>query len=141
MIRWMRVLLKLLLGVLVLGVIGLGGAWLWAGRMDGPKLEIRQPQKFVGQNTPLELMAQAPEGRFSKLEAVLEQGGKTFPIYSLAESAAGAPQSGTELYISRPLGKRSIPELKSGPARVVVHASRPVLYGLRDAESSLTRDV
>ena len=142
MIRWMRVLMKFLLGVLVLGVIGLGGAWLWAGRMEGPKLEIRQPQKFVGQNTPLELMAQAPEGRFATLEAVLEQGGKTFPIYSLAESSAGASKSGTEqLYISRPLGKKSIPELKSGPARVVVRASRPVLYGLRNAESSATRDV
>ena len=142
MIRRMRVLLKFLLGVLVLGVIGLGGAWLWAGRMEGPKLEIRQPQKFVGQNTPLELMAQAPEGRFSTLEAVLEQGGKTFPIYSLAESSAGATQSGTEqLWISRPLGKRNIPELKSGPARIVVHASRPVIYGLRNAESSATRDV
>jgi len=142
MIRGMRVLLKFLLGVLVIGVIGLGGAWLWAGRMEGPTLEIRQPQKFVGQNTALELMAKAPNGQFSTLEAVLEQGGKTFPIYSLAESSTGASQSGTEqLWISRPLGKRSIPELKSGPARIVVHASRPVLYGLRNAESSATRDI
>src|SRR6188474_2542846 len=107
MIRWMRVLLRFLLGVLVLGVIGLGGAWLWAGRMEGPKLEIRQPQKFVGLNTPLELMAQAPDGKFTTLEAVLEQGGKTYPIYSLADGSASASQSGTEqLWISRPLGKR-----------------------------------
>ena len=41
----------------------------------------------------------------------------------------------------RPIGKRAIPELKSGPARIVVRAARPVLYGLRQAESTATRDV
>ena len=34
----------------------------------------------------------------------------------------------------RPVGKLAIPELKSGAARLVVRAARPVLYGLRHAE-------
>ena len=41
----------------------------------------------------------------------------------------------------RPVGKTAIPDLQSGPARIVVRASRPVLYGLRDVESTTTRDV
>jgi murein DD-endopeptidase MepM/ murein hydrolase activator NlpD len=41
----------------------------------------------------------------------------------------------------RPIGKQAIPELQPGQARIVVNASRPVLYGLRQAESTQTRDV
>ena len=41
----------------------------------------------------------------------------------------------------RPIGKQAIPELQAGPARIVVRASRPVVYGLRQAESTATRDV
>jgi murein DD-endopeptidase MepM/ murein hydrolase activator NlpD len=41
----------------------------------------------------------------------------------------------------RPIGKRTIPELQQGAARIVVRATRPVLFGLRQAESTTTRDV
>ena len=41
----------------------------------------------------------------------------------------------------RPVGKLAIPELKSGTARLVVRAARPVLYGLRHAETVVTRDL
>ena len=34
-----------------------------------------------------------------------------------------------------------MPELQAGPARIVVRAARPVLYGMRQAESEATRDV
>jgi murein DD-endopeptidase MepM/ murein hydrolase activator NlpD len=39
------------------------------------------------------------------------------------------------------VGKQAIPDLQAGPARIVVRASRPVVYGLRRAESTATRDV
>ena len=45
------------------------------------------------------------------------------------------------LYVMRQVGKRDIPELQPGPARIVIRAARPVLYGLRDAESEVVRDV
>ena len=41
----------------------------------------------------------------------------------------------------RPIGKRAIPALQNGPARIVVHAARPVLYGIREAVTSIARDV
>jgi len=43
--------------------------------------------------------------------------------------------------LSGPIGKAAQPALVNGPARLVVTASRPVLFGLRTASSSATRDV
>ena len=139
----MRFLSRFLLIVLVVALVGLAGAWLWAGRMDGPTVEIRSPQKFVGGSTALEMMVEAPDGQFSAVEATLEQGGMTYRIYPRDEGeGAGATQGSAEqLWISRPLGKKTIPELKSGPARLTVRAARPVVYGLRDAETVVTRDL
>ena len=62
MIFWMRALLKFLLIVVLLAAVGLGGAWWWAGRQSGPSIELKQPGKFVGQSTSLDLTLQAPGG-------------------------------------------------------------------------------
>jgi murein DD-endopeptidase MepM/ murein hydrolase activator NlpD len=43
--------------------------------------------------------------------------------------------------VTRDVGKKSLAALQQGDARIVVTASRPVLYGLRQAESTATRDV
>ena len=42
-------------------------------------------------------------------------------------------------YVMRPIGKRAIPDLQAGPARIVVHAARPVLRGLRTASNPRRR--
>ena len=143
MIAGMRVLLKLLLGVVVLGIVVLGGAWIWAGRMAGPTIEIRQPQKFLGQAGTLDMRVEAPNGRLSRLDAVLEQGGQSYPVYTLdtAERARTSQQNADQSWISVPIGKQRVPALKSGPAKIVVHAARPVVYGLRQAETTVTRDI
>src|ERR1700749_4012612 len=39
------------------------------------------------------------------------------------------------------MGKRAIPELQAGAARIVVHAARPVLRGTRQIETDATRDI
>src|SRR5262249_53009502 len=69
--------------------------------------------------------------------------GKTLPVFALGQPAqANVKQDTAErIYISRLIGKRNIPELQPGPARIVVRAARPVLYGLRQAESTASRDV
>jgi len=140
----MRGLLKFLFSLIVLALIVLGAGWFWAGRMDGPAIEIRQPGKFIGQSGTLEMVVQAPGGKFSRVDVGLEQGGKAYPVFTVNPDApGGAPgkDAADRLIVMRPIGKSAIPDLKSGPARIVVHASRPVLYGLRQAESTLTRDV
>src|SRR5688572_4034588 len=87
------------------------------------------------------MMAQAPGGAFSRLTVAVEQGGKTYQVFALNNDEAAVKRSADRLLVMRPIGKRALPELKSGPARIVVNAARPVLYGLRNAESSVTRDV
>jgi len=137
----MRVLLKLVFFLLILAVIVGGGAWLWAGRMAGPTLELKQPEKFVGVGTTLELRASSPDGQFSRLDVTVEQNGKSWPVYSLDQKAASTADPARQIYVMRPIGKRAIPELQNGNARITVRAARPVVYGIRQAESTVTRDV
>jgi murein DD-endopeptidase MepM/ murein hydrolase activator NlpD len=135
--------MKFLMFLVVVAVIVFGGAWVWAGRQDGPTIEIRQPAKFVGRSGTVELMVQAPDGVFSTVDVAVEQGGKSFPVYTLeAQTPAANPaESADRMYVMRPIGKQAIPDLQAGPARIVVRASRPVLFGLRRTESTATRDV
>lgn len=147
MIGGMRAFFRFILFLLVLGVVVLAGAWLWAGRAAGPTIEIRQPGKFIGQTTSLELVLTAPEGRFTSVDVTLEQNGKSFPVFALAQQSGAAPAADVKqdtadrLYVMRPVGKRAIPDLQNGQARIVVRAVRPVLRGLRQAESTASRDV
>src|SRR5687767_6457662 len=139
----MRALLKLLLMLVMIAAIGLGGAWWWAGRQSGPTIELRQPEKFVGQATSMDLMVQAPAGQFSRIDATLSQNGKDHEVFSLEQqvNAAVKQEAADRLYVIRPIGKKALPDLRTGPARITVRASRPVLYGLRQVESVVTRDV
>jgi murein DD-endopeptidase MepM/ murein hydrolase activator NlpD len=142
MIGRMRVLLKLLAFLFILALLVGAGAWFWAGRMVGPTLELKQPEKYVGAGSSLELRAESPDGQFSRLDVTVEQNGKAYPVYSLERGQTGAnADPAKQVFVMRPIGKRAIPALQNGPARIVVHAARPVLYGMRDAETSITRDV
>ncbi|PYR75456.1 MAG: hypothetical protein DMF87_20565 [Acidobacteria bacterium] len=139
----MRAFAKFLLFLIVMGVIAGGAAWWWAGRQPAPSVEFRQPQKFVGQNSALEMMVQTPQGQLSRLDVSLEQNGKSYPIFALNQptDATTRQEAADRLFISRPIGKRAIPELQPGPARIVVHAARPVLRGMRQIAVEATRDV
>jgi len=143
MILEMRALLRFFLFLVVVAAIVAGGAWVWAGRQAGPAIEIRQPGKYVGRTGTVELMVEAPGGVFSGIDVTVEQGGKTFPVYSLEAQTPDASKADAaeKMYVMRPIGKQALPDLQAGPARIVVRASRPVLYGLRQVESTATRDV
>jgi hypothetical protein len=138
----MRAFLRFVVFLLVLAVLVGAGAWFWAGRSAGPTITIRQPGKFVGQNSSLELMAEAPEGKFTSIDVTVEQSGKAFPVFTLDQPQGNIRQESAErLYVMRPVGKKAIPDLQSGPARIVINASRPVLFGLRNVSSTTTHDV
>jgi murein DD-endopeptidase MepM/ murein hydrolase activator NlpD len=139
----MRTLLKLVFFLIVICIVVVGGAWFWGGRMAGPTLQLRQPDKFIGQATPLELMVESPGGQFSRVDVTLEQNGKSFPIFTLDQqnSATVKQETADRLYVMRQVGRKTMPELQNGQARIVVHAARPVVFGLRQAESSTSRDV
>jgi murein DD-endopeptidase MepM/ murein hydrolase activator NlpD len=141
----MRFLVRALLILIVLAALGLGGAYYLAGSQPGPSLDLRAPEKFIGQTTTLEFFVDAPAGQFSRVDATLEQEGQSTSVFSLdpTQQPAGEVKqaSADRMWIIRQIGKQNIPTLKAGPARLTITATRPVLYGLRQATTTVTRDL
>src|SRR5688572_26581999 len=125
--------MKFLASLVLILLLVAGGAWVFAGRQPGPSIEIGKPEKFVGVSTPMEVVVGAPGAAFSSVRVVVEQNGKQFPVYSQAEPGkAEVKQDGADrVRITRDIGRQGIPELQSGAARIIVTASRPVVYGIR----------
>jgi len=42
----------------LVGIMVFAGAWFWAGRAEGPRIDIRQPERFIGQVTPLDVLVE-----------------------------------------------------------------------------------
>jgi murein DD-endopeptidase MepM/ murein hydrolase activator NlpD len=138
----MRGLLKFLFFLVLLAIVGGAAAWVWSSRAEGPRIDLRQPERVIGQATPLDVRVEAPGGQFARVEVTLEQGGRTFSVFTLEQPTADVRQESAErVFIMRTVGKRDIPELQSGPARLVVRAARPLLFGLWEAETVATRDL
>src|SRR3954454_2890438 len=115
MLRWLA-------GLVFLAALAFGILYVAAGRSAPPRLTIDKPDRVVGQSGAVEVTAEAPNARFTALTIALEQNGKSYPLYAL-DSAAGAsvtPLDRNRLHVSRPIGKQAIPQLVSGPARIVV---------------------
>ena len=129
---------KILVVLLVLGV-GAAALWVNAGRAEGPAIEITG-SGVIGQTGEIAVNVTAPDGTLTGLAVTLVQGETTTPIFDLApETAATLTINGDEVTLTRPAGKRTLPELKAGDAQINVTAVRPVLFGLRQATATATR--
>jgi murein DD-endopeptidase MepM/ murein hydrolase activator NlpD len=135
--------MRFLIGLILVLALAAGGVFIAAGRMAGPSIEIRKPEKFVGASTPFEVTVGAPGALLKDLRIVLEQEGKQHTLVTLAEQkGATIKQDGADkLLVAGAIGKEQIPELKSGAARVLVTADRPVLYGIRTVQATAVKDV
>ncbi|PZN32881.1 MAG: hypothetical protein DIU71_06455 [Proteobacteria bacterium] len=132
---------KFLILIVLLG-IGAGAAWFHAGGAEGPMLVLAGPETAIGQTGELDLAIETPRGKLASLEVALEQNGTRFPVFDLADDAAQLEQDGEHrLVLKRAIGKREFPELEAGAARIVVTASRPVLFGYREATATLEHDI
>jgi len=135
--------MRYLLGLLLIVALAAGGAFIYAGRLPGPAIEITKPVKYVGQSAPVEVAVTAPGAKLTRLEVVFEQNGKQTPIASLAQPAsAEIKQDGPDkVRVTRTISREQIPDLKTGPAKIIVTAERPVLRGMRKVQSSASHDV
>ncbi len=133
--------MKYLVALLLIVALAAGGAYFVAGRMDGPAIEITKPEKFVGTATPVEFVVHSPAAQLKSLTMMLEQNGKQFPLYSLGDQGVELKEEGDGVRVTRMIGKQAIPDLQSGPARIHVTASRPVVYGIRTVDNTVIRDV
>ena len=71
--------MRFLLGLVLIVVLAAGGAYVVAGRMAGPPIQINKPEKVVGVSSPLEIAVEAPGARLETLDVVLEQNGEAVP--------------------------------------------------------------
>ena len=135
MFRWLLVLVALVCAVFA-------GLYVAAGRGAPPLLTIDQPGRFVGQAGSLDVTADAPNARLTALTITLEQHGKSVPLFTLdgPQTASVTRTDRTHLKVSRPLGKQSVPELVSGPARILVSATRPSFLNLRQLTTTASKD-
>jgi len=135
--------MKKLLGFIALLAIAAGLAWIAAGREAGPRIDIVAPQSAIGRAGSVSLVIESPGGRLSDLDVSLEQGKTSASIFKLDANDAGAlvHESPNRVGLVRPIGTRQLPQLEAGTARIVVTASRPVLFGYRRVSSTASRDV
>jgi murein DD-endopeptidase MepM/ murein hydrolase activator NlpD len=137
--------MRYLFALILIVLLAAGGAYVLAGRQGGPSIEIAKPEKFVGMSTPVEVAIGAPAANLKTIKIVFEQDGKQTTLYAADNGQVagdGVKLDGPDkLRITRTVGKQTVPDLKTGPARILVTASRPVMRGLRTLESTATRDV
>jgi murein DD-endopeptidase MepM/ murein hydrolase activator NlpD len=135
MFRW-------LLALLVVVALAAAGAYVVAGRGAPPQITIEKPDRFVGQAGTLDVTAAAPNAALTALTITLEQNARAYPLFTLngAQAATVTRVGQDQLRVSRPLGKQSVPELQSGPARIVVTATRPAFLKLRTLTSTASKD-
>src|SRR5205823_8268123 len=126
MLRWLATLVLIVL-------VAAGAAYLIAGRGEPPRLTIDKPEKFVGQQSALEVTAEAPGARFTSMTIAVEQNGHSVPLFTLlgGQTATITQVDANRVRVSRPFGKQSVPELQAGAARIVVTATRPSFLKLR----------
>jgi murein DD-endopeptidase MepM/ murein hydrolase activator NlpD len=141
--------MRFLLALILAALVACGAVFIYAGRLPGPSIDIAKPTKFVGISTPVEVHVASPDGKLTKLDVVFEQNGKQTPLFSLDKAAAdksaalqaAGGNAPTGAVLTSTIGRQNVPDLKSGPGRIVVTAERPVLFGMRKAQSTATRDV
>jgi murein DD-endopeptidase MepM/ murein hydrolase activator NlpD len=88
------------------------------------------------------LELQAPGGRVTQLDVELEQSGNSIPVFSV--SGPEDPllvRDSNQVRVTSRVGKQHSPELQEGAARLVVRASRPTLFGLQQAWTTVSRDI
>ena len=133
---------KLLVSLLVLGV-ALGATYVAAGRVAGPSIAILSPLKFVGASTPLEVTLGVAEAKLSSVRVLVQQEGRETALVAAAgvDATHVVADSANTVRVRAQLGPATVTGLRSGPAKVVVTASRSVLFGLRHNESMSVRDI
>ncbi len=135
--------MRKLIGLFVVLLIIAAAVWFAAGRAAGPGIAIEQPAKVVGQNGDLLVVIDTPRGAIKRLDVAIEQDGVRTPVVSIpnTDAATKVTQEGDRhVRIVHAIGKKAIPQLKQGKARIVVTAVRPVLFGYREASASASRD-
>ena len=129
--------------VILAGIARGAGLYVGAGRAPGPAIEIHEPTGLIGRTARLEFSVDAADGELTDVTAVIEQGDATVPLFSLSApgEAELMQETATRVRVSRPVTRETHPDLAPGPATIVVHATRSVLFGLRERDATARVEV
>lgn len=135
--------MRILIALVAILLVAAGVVWWIAGRAVAPLVAIHQPGRTLGTTGTLEVTIDIPGGSPERVDITLQQGSRQFALFSLdSPSEAAVTQAGpTGIRIVRPIGRRAIPDLEAGAARLVVTATRTGFLGLRRKETTATRDL
>jgi murein DD-endopeptidase MepM/ murein hydrolase activator NlpD len=112
--------LAILIPILLVCTI-LGTAYLISVQ---PEVRLTAP-KMIGEETPVELHVESDHG-VRRIVAYLEQGGRRFQVFEKTEPVRRGLLFRAEeppVKITFPAGRKQAPELKDGPARLLVEAT------------------
>jgi murein DD-endopeptidase MepM/ murein hydrolase activator NlpD len=123
--------MKWLLGLVVLLLIAAGAIFFIARRETPPAVAIQKPDRVVGQTGTLEVTVEGPAEKLKGVSIGVEQNGQVIPMTVPAAAAT----------MTLPFGKQAVPQLKSGPARIVVTATRKSFLNLRTLTTTVTKDI
>jgi murein DD-endopeptidase MepM/ murein hydrolase activator NlpD len=134
--------MRILLAIILALALAAGVLFIAAGRAAAPAVQINQPSRLVGMDAALDVTVEAPAGTLTGLDITLEQKDKRIPLFSLSSPAAATvkQESPERMRITRPMGKRALPELQAGAGRVVVTATRKTLFGIRTREGAASKE-
>ncbi|HEX5214621.1 MAG TPA: M23 family metallopeptidase [Vicinamibacterales bacterium] len=119
-------------------------AFVVAGSRPGPSIQIAKPEKLVGASTPVEIVVGTPAADPSAVTIVFEQNGTRTTIPHLDPKTVGVRDTGAAAGQTAVVGvvsRETVPMLASGAGRIIVSATRPVLFGLRTVASEVMRGV
>ena len=119
-------------------------AWILSGQPDEPIIDLVRPNGFIGRNAVFEATVDFESQSLTSLDAIVEQNDSSYSLFSLDEPPNAAEiqqESETRIRVSRYFDRDSHPSLRSGPARVIVRASHPSMFGIREINVEATFDV
>jgi murein DD-endopeptidase MepM/ murein hydrolase activator NlpD len=132
-----------LIAALVLLLAGGAVVYYYAGQEPGPLVKIEKPAAIGGGPVALDVTVDSVGSKLRRLDVSVEQQGRVFRLFSLDAPGAArfAQETPDRIRITQENPPSTLTGLRDGPARVVVTASRDVLYGIRRADSVTSRDL
>ena len=132
--------MRFLLGLVLILLLAAGGAYVVAGRMAGPPIQIVKPEKIVGVSSPLEVAVEAPgaparsPGHRPRAERQAVPRCSRSPIRRAPRSSrTGRTSCSITPRDRQAVGARAAVGQR---APIVVTASRKVVYGIRTVAST-----
>jgi murein DD-endopeptidase MepM/ murein hydrolase activator NlpD len=134
--------MKWLAALVVLLLVAVASILYISRRETAPAVTVEKPDRVVGQAGTLEVTVEGPASKLKDFSIAVEQNGQVIPIAANGSTVNQVVQAAPNtLRTSLPFGKQAVPQLKAGPARIVVSATRKSFLNLRTLTTTATKDI